>query len=205
MHMAEVAAPIVRPTPPQYFSDLDLQLCRRLDWRFLLPNSDLGNVAYLGNEKTSLAAALERFSRELSIFSATAKGTSAESGFDLVVVTAPSASSIDAGARLLKNGGAIYVEVGLSAKGRTRGPAGWRADLATAGFEQVQPYWHRPNFKACREIVPLDNELLLNYVLTRSQAGLAAQMKSAVGRFVRSAGLLPFAVPCFSLVGQKSA
>ena len=32
----------------QSFSDLDLQLSRRLDWRFLLANILLGDVAYIG-------------------------------------------------------------------------------------------------------------------------------------------------------------
>ena len=92
----ELEAPVVRSESSRQFSDLDLQLCRRLDWRFLLPNSDLGNVAYLGREKTSLAAALARFSRSLSIVSSGKSARIANvqaSKFDLVVVSLPTLSN----------------------------------------------------------------------------------------------------------------
>ena len=203
----ELEAPVVRSESSRQFSDLDLQLCRRLDWRFLLPNSDLGNVAYLGREKTSLAAALARFSRSLSIVSSGKSARIANvqaSKFDLVVVSLPTLSNFSYARELLRDGGYLYAEVGLSAS-RIKGLSAHRTDLVRAGFGKIQTYWHRPNFERCREIVPLENKFALDYVLSRRQADMAGRIKSFAGRLAQSTGLLGFVMPSVSLLACKTS
>ena len=202
------AAPGRRSRPVQRFSDLDLQLCRRLDWRFLLRNSGLGNVAYLGEKKTSLAVALERFSDRLTFVSSAKFAKTPEvfaGSFDLAVVASATTSDFECAARVLKDGGWLYVEVGAAArfKAKFQGLNGYRTRLLCAGFRDVRAYWHRPSFAACREIVPLDDGLALDYVLSRQHQDFAGQIKSMAARFAMQTGLLPFVLPSVSLLACK--
>ena len=48
------------------YPDQDLQLSRRLDWRFLLPNPHLGRVGYLGPSGGTLPRALLRVEAALN-------------------------------------------------------------------------------------------------------------------------------------------
>ena len=47
--------------------DHALQLVRRLDWRFLMPNPILGDVAYIGPMSGTLPSALQQFSELFTI------------------------------------------------------------------------------------------------------------------------------------------
>ena len=63
-----------------------LQVSRRLDWRFLLPNPDLGSVAYLGPEEDSLVDALHLFCQTLTQISSSQLSGTNLNDFDLVVI-----------------------------------------------------------------------------------------------------------------------
>ena len=122
----------------QSFSDLDLQLSRRLDWRFLLANILLGDVAYIGEEKPFLVAALEKFSDRLIIVSRKTP-EALPATFDLAVVTSTTGSDFEYASRILKDGGSIYVEMGSTGvKARMAGLNVQRAALFAAGFHDVQ-------------------------------------------------------------------
>ena len=205
---SEIQAPALATPERQSksFSDLDLQLSRRLDWRFLLANTQLENVAYIGKQKPSLVAGLEKFSACLTIVSS--KTAEALPGtFDLVVVASATPPVFECAARILKNGGWIYVEVGFSARLRAKlqGLNGFRTDLLCAGLRDVRAYWHRPSFETCREIVPLDDRVALDYVLSRQQADFADKLKSRAARFASQTGLLPFVLPSVSLLACKGS
>ena len=192
-----------RPTRVQSFSDLDLQLSRRLDWRFLLGNIRLGNVAYIGREKPFLVAGLEKFSDHLTIISPKVP-EALPATFDLAVVTSATISALESAAGILQVGGSIYVEAGSTGvKAKLAGLRGHRTALLAAGFQDVRAYWHRPSFEACREIVPLDDETTLDYALSRQHADFTRKVKATAARFATKAGLLPFLLPSISLIACK--
>lgn len=192
-----------RSTSVQSFSDLDLQLSRRLDWRFLLANTFMGNVAYIGKEKPFLVAALEKFSAQLTIVSAKTP-EALPATFDLAVVTSTTGSAFEFASRILKIGGSVYVETGSTGvKAKLAGLNDQRATLLAAGFRDLRAYWHRPSFEACREIVPLDDKAALDYVLSRQHADLAGKVKSTAARWAKQAGLFRFIAPSISLIACK--
>lgn len=88
-------------------SDHELQLARRIDWRFLLPEPYLRRVVYLGPETGDLPAALKHFSESLRL-NAVEKNCS----FDLVVLRLREASSLTKAEALLVPGGFLYWEMG---------------------------------------------------------------------------------------------
>jgi len=90
-------------------SDHDLQLARRIDWRFLLPEPYLRRVAYLGLETGTLPAALKHFSESFTIFSPSAE--TAPANFDLVVLRLRDVPNLTKANRLLVSGGFLYWEM----------------------------------------------------------------------------------------------
>lgn len=203
----QACAPLLTGVRP--FTDLDLQLCRRLDWRFLLHDTHLGNVAYFGPKDTALAIALERFSDCLTMFSkeeSVRRTGPLDKTFDGTVISSPTASTIEGAKKLLKPGGWLYAELGISGRFsvRSQGVNGLRATMRDAGFSTVRAYWHRPSFEACREIVPLDDAAALEYVLSRRHQDFAGRIKAWAGRCAMRTGLLPFALPGVSLLGYKN-
>lgn len=87
-------------------SDHELQLARRIDWRFLLPEPYLRRVAYLGPEPGTLPAALKHFSESLRINAVEKSGS-----FDLVVLCLREAFSLAKADALLVPGGFLYWEM----------------------------------------------------------------------------------------------
>jgi hypothetical protein len=96
-------------------SDHELQLARRIDWRFLLPEPYLRRVVYLGPETGALPAALKQFSESLRINAVEKNGS-----FDLVVLRLREASSLAKADALLAPGGFLYWEMK---------PVAWAASL----------------------------------------------------------------------------
>jgi hypothetical protein len=87
-------------------SDHELQLARRIDWRFLLPEPYLRRVVYLGPEPGALPDALKHFSESLRINAVEKNGS-----FDLVVLRLREASSLAKADALLVPGGFLYWEM----------------------------------------------------------------------------------------------
>ena len=105
--------------PVAAHADMRLQVSRRVDWRFLLPDPNLGQVAYLGPAHGSLLESLRLFSAALTVIASAASRNSHPAQFDVVVVSAPSDKRLKQGAALVKPEGYLYVEA------RQRWEPGW--------------------------------------------------------------------------------
>jgi hypothetical protein len=128
-------------------SDHELQLVRRIDWRFLLPEPYLRRVAYFGSEQGALPTALKFFSETFRANSAAENGS-----FDLVVLHLSDVSSLTKAGTLLAPGGFLYWEmksIGWGAfwrsikrrKPRASAAAGTNANgLATAPRQGAGPH-----------------------------------------------------------------
>jgi hypothetical protein len=185
-------------TPAQ--SDALLQASRRVDWRFLLPDPNLGEVAYLGPAHGSLLESLRLFSAALTVIEVTTLHDRQPAQFDVVVMNAPSDERVKQGAALVRPEGFLYVEV---RRRWGRSPADYVSAIRRLGFAEVEAYWHWPNFEACAEIVPLGDPVAVLHALGRRRSGVAARLKSAVGRWLLQSGLLVRVIPCFSMVAHK--
>jgi hypothetical protein len=108
-------------------SDEDLQLARRIDWRFLLPEPYLRHVAYFGREQGALPSALKHFSESLRINSVAENGS-----FDLVVLHLIEASNLAKAHQLLAPGGFLYWEMK---------PIHWAASLGGITKHSPRPLW----------------------------------------------------------------
>jgi len=196
--------------------DKDLQLSRRLDWRFLLPQPDLGYVAYLGSDDTTLESALSHFCPSLAIIPNQA-GKSAEAfgsrTFPLVVLRSWKLSDLQTASALLSPGGSLYWEIDRKAwlfPGRgverfwqlySHNPV---ARLGRLGFTAVETYWHHPDFETCREIIPLNDRATLDFALSRNHGGVGRQLLLRGARHLARTGALRHLVPCLSVVARKN-
>ena len=215
------------PPDDQFHSDALLQASRRVDWRFLLPNPNLGHVVYLGPARDALAHSLRLFSASLTVVDSL--GASDERGecYDVVVVCSPSLGALERAAELIRPGGLLYVEVyGVFSSSRLRqvileGGAGrifsrrhvnrprirqsanCVAAVERLGFIDIQAYWHWPNFESCTMIVPLGDRAALLHALGRHVNGGGVQLKATMGRWLLRRGWLAHVVPCFSVVAQR--
>jgi len=200
-------------------SDQDLQLARRIDWRFLLPEPYLRRVAYLGPESGTLPTALKHFSESFQIISADENAR-----FDLVVLRLREISDLAKANKLLAPGGFLYWEMkavnwAASLRHRSNGkadstPKRWRRvpnlfhdhveALERLGFQDIQIHWQRPNFEGCLEIIPMNDTTALDYAFGRPRNDLASRVKFAAGKAMIQTGLLAHLTPCFSLLARKS-
>jgi hypothetical protein len=95
-------------------SDQVLQISRRIDWRFLLPEPYLRRVAYLGPDNGTLSTALRHFCDSLEIISPSSEAAQApakQSGFDLVVLRWRRLADLERACALLVAGGYLYWEI----------------------------------------------------------------------------------------------
>lgn len=198
-------ARVTAPTPgPRSSAEQDLQLCRRIDWRFLLPQSALGDVGYMGGVQETLVSALRRFSQTLTVLTNEQRAGASEQKFDLLVLISPSLETFQHAARLLKRDGWLYAELEESLW-HPRRTKSFTEHMRRLGFCSIKTYWHRPNFEACREIVPLDHSSALQYVLSRNQSDFPGRMKAFAARSATKAGILEGFLSSCSLIAQKSS
>jgi SAM-dependent methyltransferase len=177
-----------------------------VDWRFLLPDPNLGQVAYIGPAHGSLPESLRRFSAALTLGDDAPAHDDHPAQFDIVVAQMPSRERLREAVALVRPNGFLYVEVRQRwAWSGWRSPAALASVLRQCGFVEVEAYWHWPNFDACAEIVPLGNPAAVRHALGRRRSGRAARVKSALGRALSQLGLLARLVPCFSIVARKRA
>ena len=193
---------------PSLSADAHLQASRRLDWRFLLPDPNLGHVACVGAGQGELVNSLRLFSDSLTLLASPEVGQ--ETDYDVVVAHAPEPAHLPAMAGLVASGGALYLELyGTSwwlRKGQYKGlrhPAKFVAQLKRANLGQIHAYWCWPNFHACTRIIPLDHASSLRFALSSPQNSPIEPVKTmAIQGLIRS-GLLARLVPCFSLVARR--
>src|SRR5262245_35723918 len=105
----------------QLDADALLQASRRVDWRFLLPDPNLGRVAYLGPARGALLESLRLFSVSLAL------GEAAGAQYDVVVAHNPSLDGLRHAAELVRPGGFLYLEAysPLHRRQLRRGPGRW--------------------------------------------------------------------------------
>lgn len=203
------AASIPAPLSP----DALLQASRRLDWRFLLPDPELGQIAYAGQQATALVEALGLFSASLTRLTPQVLAGRIFEPFDLVVVHAAPYKDLERAAGFVRPGGHIYIEAysffaPLLSIGAGR--RGWRArfsgaattgrlaaQLSRLGFNEVKGYIHVPDFEACTRILPLGEPGTMGYLASavpnRSQSGWKRLLSPLLARFY----------PCFSLIARR--
>jgi hypothetical protein len=191
------------PLPVLPSSALDDKLFRRLDFRFLLPDPRLGDVAYDGDPDALLARALARFSGSFRLI------TSAQPrGADLVVLLNPSIAQVESAVTCLRSGGCLYEEFRSSAPviagDRPARLAHVTALLPTLGFTEVSLYWHRPDFESCNEMVPLKSEEALTHLFTRNCAGWRLTARRWFVFIASRTQALERTVSCVSVVAHRA-
>ena len=182
-----------------------LQASRRVDWRFLLPDPDLGRVACMSDAEATLIDSLRLFSDELHVLETPAFAR-ADPPYDVVVLANPSRDVLDAAASLLTPGGWVYVEVDTTLRrkpGRPSGSArGYGRALRGLGLVDVKSHVHWPDFASCRAIVPLEEPAAVRHGLARGRT----KAPRALTLFAPAlAGLhqLALFVPCASAIGRR--
>jgi len=222
-----LAAGIFKQSSPNH-----AQLLRRIDWRFLLPNPTLRQVAYVGSYDEVLLSALQTFSQSLITLhdSQQLEASSAErSAYDLLVLRSTNPHDIMRANQMLTSGGYLYWEFDRRAVlpfDRPNVRSLWKkamrwingrlqrrmshykkcvAALVFWSFSDIEVHWHRPDFENCLEFIPLDRKPALQYVFSRNNGSLKDRISSMVGRSLVKMGLLPRLIPCFSLVARKSS
>lgn len=198
-------------------TDSALQLSRRLDWRFLLPEPSLRRVAYFGAAQSSLALALQHFSEQLTIFDQVQVEVSQHdvAQFELVVLAAPTIAQIEAAIAMLAPHGWLYAEVQHAWEWRHERKLpthalslpkleDWQAALARSGCVEVKAHWHRPTFERAVQIIPLHEVSAMDFVFNRRAEDFMSQLKFATGRSLMKQAWLARLLQCVSLVARKA-
>jgi hypothetical protein len=184
-------------------SVLDDELFRRLDFRFLLPDARLGDVAYGGDPDTLLARALAQFSGSFQQIAA-----AEPRGSDLVVLVNPPIAQVESAVTCLRSGGCLYGEFRSSASAivgdEPARPTHVAELLPTLGFSQVSLYWHRPDFDSCKEMVPLKSKEALIYLLTRNCSGGQLTIRRWFTSMATRTQVLERIVSCVSFVARRT-
>jgi hypothetical protein len=184
-----------------------LEASRRLDWRFLLPDPELGRVAHVGETEPALLEALRIFAACLTVVGGDGSCEQERGSFPVVVAVAPTAEELDQAIGLLRPGGWLYLE-----RRRSLFPAGrhrraraarvHRRALGRRGLGQVTTYWHWPDFAASKWIVPVGDPTAVRYALRQHRGGRRARLLRRLGLVLLRTGLLGLVVPCVSVVAQ---
>lgn len=201
-----------------------VQISRRIDWRFLLPDGSLGRVGCFAPADKELLTALRHFCSSLTLFSPNypaCAGVEQHELFDLLVISGTAMKTLEALKTALKPGGYLYWEVRRSSprNRRARGskqsfsrftPAHRYAEyLRGLGFNDIAIHWHRPGFVDCKEFIPLTasrqgEAAALRYAFSRDQSSLAGRLQLLAGKILMNSGLLSRLVPCFSVTARKT-
>jgi hypothetical protein len=184
----------------------DALLCasHRVDWRFLLPDPELGRVACVGVNDEALLEALRLFSVSLAS-SASCDIGAFDEPFDLVVLRNPRGEALDDASGLLRPGGWLYIEVEKTGREETRATwssRGYARALRKRGFVDVRTHVHWPDFASCRAIVPVDDAAAVRLGLGRARTK-RAPLTSLAPVLAGSRQLARF-VPCASVLGRST-
>jgi aminoglycoside phosphotransferase (APT) family kinase protein len=174
---------------------------RRLDWRFLLPDPRLDQVAFVGPED-DLFEALRAVARNVVREEASEPTGQAQDSTRLVVVPNADERSIHAAAGLVEPGGWLYAELPRAAvmRGHVRriGPM-----LERAGFAAVRWHWHWPSIVMSKRIVPLDHPAGARGSLARQLGRQLRTRERLLGGLLSACGALELAGGRVSLVAGR--
>lgn len=165
-----------------------------------MADPNLGHVLCGGEPEDELIAALGLMCERVDL----APGVDP---VDTVVLSRPTVAEIEQAHRLLRPGGWMYVETGGLLRARSRGRTAPSAHdcariVASLGFEEVEIYWHVPNFRSCTEIVSLSDRSALFHSLRRRRRTVVARAKVAAAQAAVRAGALGHLVPAASVVAH---
>jgi hypothetical protein len=183
--------------------DALLLASRRVDWRFLLPDPELGRVAYIGVADERLLESLRLFSTEL-VTGEGAEREPAEARYDLVVLRNPHDDDLDSASRLVRPEGWLYIEVEKSLRRAeahaSKSARGYARSLRQRGFVDVEAHVHWPDFASCRAIVPLDDAAAVRHGVGRARANRA--LLTRLAPMLAGTRQLAIFVPCASVLGR---
>ena len=185
-----------------------LAASRRVDWRFLLPDPELGHVACSADADPSLVHACRLFGRSLTLLGQ-AREEPAPASVDVLVLVDPQRDELGSALDLVRPAGWVYLEVHgpLTRRGRRlrrpRFPSDHAAELRGLGLDQVEAYWHWPDFDSCTEIMPLGEPAAIRGSLLRRQESRGRSALVSVARFLLATRLLPLAVTHGSVIGRR--
>ncbi len=203
--------------------DERLQQVRRVDWRFLLPNPNLGQVLYIAPEppggQDEHRQALGLFSQELTVAPSWQAAVGAGRQYSVVVVSLPKRECLPAVASLVQPGGHLYLENrGPLAFLRERdagitpwhcrgsdvgGPFRLVRELEKLGLEEVRAHWHWPNFRACTRLIPLDGPEGILVALGLWEATAGERVKAALVRILFRTGGIRFLMTSYSVIARR--
>jgi hypothetical protein len=189
-------------------NDALLQASRRLDWRFLLPEPELGRVACVGVNDPYLAESLRLLGSEATVLEA-GRPWEGLASHDVVVLRNPAGAEVTAAVRLLRPGGWMYVEVdgpgGRRLPGGRRTARGYAAALRRLGLVEVQGHLHWPDFRSCRVIVPLGDALAVRLALARRRQNAGARLVVLLWPLLAACNLLAVVAPSASVLARRPA
>lgn len=190
--------------------DRRLQIARRVDWRFLLPSPQLDQIVYVGPEDVTLLEALKQFSASLKVMTPPYKMMAEQNYSDcsLAVLHSANPDDLEGVNMVLDTDGLLYWEISrtsLKGRMRLRHFRDYFGALERWGLSAMQVCWHRPNFEACLEIIPLDHPAALMHVFSRRPDDMPGKAKLVLARGLSHLGLLPRLVPCLSIIARKGA
>lgn len=172
-----------------------LHVVRRADWRFLLPEPQLDDVAYLAPHDPALTAALRRLARGVTLLDGRDDAGAGRHG--VVVATGASVGTAPALAALTRPGGWVYVETTGRASGR------WARALQREGLEEVDVVWLWPNAAAPREMVALHDADAVRHTLGRRDPGARLRVRAWAAQALLAVHALPLVVPAAAVLGRR--
>jgi hypothetical protein len=170
-----------------------LHAIRRADWRFLLPDPHLGQVAYVAPHDPALVRALELTADGLAL--SEAEGLEA-AGADVVVATGASPKAVARLAAGVRPGGWLYAEA------RGRASARWAAAFRGAGLQEVEVVWLWPDAARTKEMVALGDAAAVRHALGRRDPGARLRPRAWAARALLATGRLHLLVPSIAVIGR---
>ena len=183
--------------------DTWLQQSRRLDWRFCLPSPQLKRVAYWGPDDNSLVESLKLFAQDLIRIDSSTP-TSIE--VDLMVLVNPSVREFRHYLNLVHPTEGFYAEVPRHTRtdpSRIVFPYAYRHAAKQLGFQEMDCFWHYPNFEEPTRIIPVSSATPLVHVMSKGKTDLKTQLKQLVIITASRSGILARITPYTSVMGWR--